>query len=90
MQKEFHRKKNSCLQLHSKFPVIANQSADWCGNPPVRWEMYRIAPEKRGLLRFLAVIATWSHGAGGLPRQCAHWLAMTAKNVQTTVYHDSF
>ena len=29
-----------------KFPVIANQSADWCGNPPVRGEMYRIVPER--------------------------------------------
>ena len=48
------------------------------GNPPVSGEMFRIVPEKRGLLRFLAVIATWFHGAGGLPRQCAHWLAMTA------------
>ena len=61
-----------------KFSVIANQSADWCGNPPVRGKMYRIAPEKQGLLRFLAVIATWFHSTGGLPRQCAHWLAMTA------------
>ena len=24
----------------SKLPVIANQSADWCGNPPDREEMY--------------------------------------------------
>ena len=29
-----------------KLSVIANQSADWCGNPPVRWEMYRIVPER--------------------------------------------
>ena len=27
-----------------KFPVIANQSADWCGNPPVRGKMYRLLP----------------------------------------------
>ena len=41
-----------------KLSVIANQSADWCGNPPVRGRMYRIAAEKRGLLRFWVVIAT--------------------------------
>ncbi|MDY6179619.1 MAG: hypothetical protein SPI15_02090, partial [Candidatus Faecousia sp.] len=29
-----------------KLPVIANQSADWCGNPPDRGEMYRKAPRK--------------------------------------------
>ena len=34
---------------HSKNAVIANQSADWCGNPPVRGEMYRIAPHKMGV-----------------------------------------
>ena len=31
---------------HSKNAVIANQSADWCGNPPVRGKMYRIVPER--------------------------------------------
>ena len=30
---------------HSKNAVIANQSADWCGNPPVRGKMYRKAPK---------------------------------------------
>ena len=29
-------------------------------------------------LRFLAVVVTWFLSTGGLPRQCAHWLAMTA------------
>ena len=28
---------------HSKFPVIANQSADWCGNPPVEWNQVTIS-----------------------------------------------
>ena len=27
--------------VRSKLPVIANQRARWCGNPPVRGEMYR-------------------------------------------------
>ena len=51
-----------------KNTVIANQCAHWCGNPPVRGEMYRKAPKKWELLRFLVVIVTWFHGVGGLPR----------------------
>ena len=31
-----------------KLSVIANQSADWCGNPPVRGEMYRKVPGRMG------------------------------------------
>ena len=68
---------NWCLNgFASKYPVIANQSADWCGNPPVSGEMYRIAPKKCELLRFLAIIVTWFHGAGGLP----HHLSALARN----------
>ena len=33
-----------------KLPVIANQRARWCGNPPVRGEMYRKAPGKTGIV----------------------------------------
>ena len=33
-----------------KLSVIANQSADWCGNPPVRGEMYRQLPYGAGNL----------------------------------------
>ncbi|MDY6181776.1 MAG: hypothetical protein SPI15_13160, partial [Candidatus Faecousia sp.] len=44
--------------LRPKFPVIANQSADWCGNPPVRGEMYRIVLKKPGVLRYLVIIDT--------------------------------
>ena len=29
--------------------------------------------------RFLVIIVTWFNSTGGLPRQCAHWLAMTGK-----------
>ena len=80
------RKKNCCLNgFASKYPVIANQSADWCGNPPVSGEMYRIAPKKWESPRFLAVIVTWFLSTGGLPRQCAHWLAMTASIRQTPI-----
>ena len=35
-------------------------------------------PEDWDSPRFLVVIVTWFLSTGGLPRQCAHWLAMTA------------
>ena len=38
------------VRMCPKLPVIANQSADWCGNPPVRGEMYRQASEKTGIV----------------------------------------
>ena len=31
----------------SKFPVIANQSADWCGNPPVERNQVMITTKNR-------------------------------------------
>ena len=62
-----------------KLSVIANQSADWCGNPPVRGEMYRqllygagnlaIFGDNRNLVPFNRGIATTSVRTG---------LAMTA------------
>ena len=33
---------------HSKNAVIANQSADWCGNPPVDWNQETITTKNRG------------------------------------------
>ena len=39
---------NCCLQHLSKFPVIANQSADWCGNPPVERNRVTITTKNRG------------------------------------------
>ena len=41
--------------------VIANQSADWCGNP----------------LTFRTTFRHISLLTGGFPRQCEHWLGMT-------------
>ena len=32
---------------HCKLPVIANQSADWCGNPPVEWNQVSITAKNR-------------------------------------------
>ena len=42
------KRKNKLVFVASrpKLSVIANQSADWCGNPPVSGEMYRIVPER--------------------------------------------
>ena len=34
--------------MRPRLSVIANQSADWCGNPPVREEMYRQLPYRVG------------------------------------------
>ena len=50
---------------HSKNAVIANQSADWCGNPPVRGEMYRIAPHKMGVSTIFGgnrYVVPWGRG----------------------------
>ena len=32
---------------HPKLPVIANQSADWCGNPPVERNQVTITTKNR-------------------------------------------
>ena len=61
-----------------KFPVIANQCARWCGNPPVEWNQVAITTKNRNNPRFSGDIRYISPLTGGLPRQCAHWLAMTA------------
>ena len=47
--------------------------------PPLEGKCIDNCPIGRGTLRFLVVIVTRFHSTGGLPRQCAHWLAMTAK-----------
>ena len=35
-----------------RLPVIANQSADWCGNPPVEWSQVTITTKNRGNSQF--------------------------------------
>ena len=62
----------------SNFLSLRTSPLKWCGNPPVRKEMYRYLPNRAENMAFLMVIVTWYHSTGGLPRQCAHWLAMTA------------
>ena len=36
------------VEVRPRLPVIANQRARWCGNPPVREEMYQQLPYKVG------------------------------------------
>ena len=33
--------------MRPKLPVIANQSADWCGNPPAPWNQVTITTKNR-------------------------------------------
>ena len=40
-------------RMRFRFPVIANQRARWCGNPPVRGKMYRYLPTRVGSAAFL-------------------------------------
>ena len=54
-------KKTKCPNSRT---VIANQSADWCGNPPRFSNNY---VRKSGILLL----------SGRLPHQCEHWFAMT-------------
>ena len=61
-----------------KLPVIANQSADWCGNPPDRGEMYRKAPRKTEVAAIFSSNRYLGPFNRGIASQCAHWLAMTA------------
>ena len=65
--------------LRPKFPVIARPVRRLVvAIPRLEGKCIEKRPEKWGLLRFMAVIVTWFLSTGGLPRQCEHWLAMTA------------
>ena len=61
--------------------VAANQFANWCGSPPVEWYQ----PTGRKSLPSPSLEGKVLKGgrllrsSGGLPRQCAHWLAMTIR-----------
>ena len=41
------------VAVRPKLSVIANQSADWCGNPPVEWNQVSIKSRKILLFREL-------------------------------------
>ena len=36
------------VRMRPKLPVIANQSSDWCGNPPVERNQVTITTKNRG------------------------------------------
>ncbi len=58
--------------------------------PPLEGKCIDNCPTQRENVVFLVVIVAWFHGAGGLPRQFANWLAMTASIRQTTIYRFVF
>ena len=39
-----------------RLPVIANQSADWCGNPPDEWNQVTITTKNRSVSQSYRVI----------------------------------
>ena len=77
---------NWCLSLRSKIPVIARPVRTLVvAIPPLEGKCTENYPEEWELLRFLVVIVTWFLSTGGLPRQFANWLAMTALIRQTSI-----
>ncbi|MBE6950916.1 MAG: hypothetical protein E7451_06225 [Ruminococcaceae bacterium] len=52
------------IEKPQNLDVIANQSSDWCGDLLKRAKNARLSTEN-------------VRKSGRLPRQCAHWLAMT-------------
>ena len=67
---------NWCFPLCSKFPVIANQSADWCGNPPFEWNQVTITTKKRDDLILPGIFRYISPLTRGLP----HHLSALVRN----------
>ena len=41
--------KNELTIQAAKKPVIANQRARWCGNPPVEWDRVTITTKNRNI-----------------------------------------
>ena len=63
----------------SKFSVIARPVRRLVvAIPRLEGECSEKHPKGWAFQRFLVVIVTWFHSTGGLPRQFANWLAMTA------------
>ena len=75
---EANRKIGVC-RVVSRFAVIARPvRLSGVAIPPLEGKCTENYPEEWELLRFLVVIVTWFLSTGGLPRQFANWLAMTA------------
>ena len=65
--------------LRPKFPVIARPVRTLVvAIPRLEGKCIDNCPTGRGNTVFWVEIVTWFHSSGGLPRQCEHWLAMTA------------
>ena len=74
------------VALCPKLPVIANQCAHWCGNPPVRWKIYRQLPHRAGKLDIFGgnrYLVPWGRGIATTSVRTG--LAMTAF-FQTPIY----
>ena len=68
----FCRKSNLCLKVRiPDYLSLRTSPLKWCGNPPVRKEMYRKAPQKWESPRFLEVIVPGSIQPGDCHDQCA-------------------
>ena len=62
----------------SKLPVIANQSADWCGNPPVEWNWVTITTKNRKVFPLCrAIVDTFTSNRGIATTSVHTGLAMT-------------
>ena len=82
----FCRKSNLCLKVRiPDYLSLRTSPLKWCGNPPVRKEMYRKAPQKWESPRFLEVIVPGSMGPGDCHDQCAHWSRNDSVIFQTPI-----
>ena len=71
---------NCCLQVcATNFLSLRTRPQPGVAIPLLRGEMYRKVPGRMGVPAVLVGIVTWFLSTGGLPRQRARWLAMTAK-----------
>ena len=80
------RNKLLFVALSPGFLPLRDQCAHWSWQSPYlegkRTEKFLKEWESP---RFLVVIVSWFLSTGGLPRQCAHWLAMTVSFRQTPI-----
>ena len=73
--------------MRPRLPVIANQSADWCGNPPAPWNRVTITTKNRGNSRLFLYCSVHSPSIGGIATTSVRTgLAMTACIRQTPIY----
>ena len=91
-QEKFFRKNlpcgaiNWCLSLRvQNYLSLRTSPQTGVAIPRLEGKCIDNCPTELETLQFLVVIVTWFLSTGGLPRQCAHWLAMTAF-FQTPIY----